>query len=168
MRELSTEEIRSSFVNCPKGEARRMHFPPTMPLLDWEDMDFIGWTDPKAPGRAYMVVDAGDHPVGIALRLPTANRRTDFFKTMTCSFCVTAHPAGGVRLFSAPKPGKAGKRGDTVGLYVCADLACPLYTRGKRESPLIQPSEALTREERVQRLRLNVDRFVGSLLRHGD
>ncbi|WP_017588610.1 FBP domain-containing protein [Nocardiopsis ganjiahuensis] len=167
MRELSSEEIRSSFLNCPKGEAKRMHFPPTMPLLDWEDMDFLGWTDPKAPNRAYLVLDAGEDPLGIALRLPATNRKTDFFKTMTCSFCVTSHPVGGVRMFSAPKPGKAGKRGDTVGLYLCADLACPLYVRGKRESPLIQTVEALTREERIQRLRINVDRFATSFLSHG-
>ncbi|MBR8741505.1 FBP domain-containing protein [Nocardiopsis sp. MG754419] len=168
MLELSPEEIRSSFVNCPKGETRRMHLPTTMPLLDWEDTDFLGWVDPKAPNRAYLVVDAGEHPIGVALRLPNGNRTTDYFTSMTCSFCVTVHPAGGVRLFSAPKPGKAGRQGDTVGLYVCADLACPLYVRGKRESALIQPAETITREERVQRLRVNVDRFATRFLRSAD
>ena len=164
MLELSDEEIRSSFVNCPKGETRRMHYPPTMPLLGWEDTDFLGWIDPKAPNRAYLVIDAGEHPIGVALRLPNSGRKTDFSKSMTCSFCVTVHPAGGVRLFSAPKPGKAGRQGDTVGLYVCADLACSLYARGKRESSLIQPAETIGREERIQRLRLNVDRFVSRFL----
>lgn len=168
MRELTTEEIRSSFVNCPKGEAKRMHFPPTMPLLDWEDTDFLGWTDPKAPNRAYLVVDSGEEPVGVALRLPSGNRKANFFTSMTCSFCVTVHPAGGVRLFSAPKPGRAGKQGDTVGLYVCADLACPLYVRGRRESALIQPAETITREERIQRLRINVNRFATTFLGHGN
>lgn len=164
MLDLSDEEIRSSFVNCPKGETRRMTWPPTMPLLPWEDMDFLGWVDPKAPGRAYLVIDFGERPIGIALRLPNGGPKADFFKSMTCSFCLTVHPAGGVRLFSAPKPGKAGRQGDTVGLYVCADLACPLYARGKRESSLIQPAETIGREERIQRLRLNVDRFVTRFL----
>ncbi|MEU3018641.1 MULTISPECIES: FBP domain-containing protein [unclassified Nocardiopsis] len=164
MRELSHEEIRSSFVNCPKGETQRLTLPTPLPPLDWEDTDFLGWIDPKAPGRAYLVVDSGEHPLGIALRLPTGNRKANFFKSMTCSFCLTVHPAGGVRLFSAPKPGRAGRQGDTVGLYVCADLACPLYVRGKRESALIQPAETITREERVQRLRLNVHRFASSFL----
>ncbi|MFE1168158.1 FBP domain-containing protein [Nocardiopsis sp. NPDC058789] len=168
MRELSHEEIRSSFVNCPKGETKRLSFPATLPVLDWEDTDFLGWTDPKAPGRAYLVIESGEEPLGIALRLPTGNRKANFFKSMTCSFCLTVHPAGGVRLFSAPKPGKAGRQGDTVGLYVCADLACPSYVRGRRESALIQPAETITREERVQRLRLNVDRFASSFLTLGD
>ena len=168
MRELSTEEIRGSFVNCPKGEAKRMHFPTDFPLLPWEDLEFAGWRDPKAPNRAYVVTETGDRVVGIAMRLPTGNRRTNFLKSVACSFCLTVHPSGGVRLFSAPKPGKAGKQGGTVGLYVCDDLACPLYARGKRESALIQPAETITREERVERLRTNVDRFVTGFLAHSD
>jgi len=34
-----------------------------------------------------------------------------------------------VSLFVAPKAGEAGKRGNTVGTYLCADLACSTLIR---------------------------------------
>ena len=32
----------------------------------------------------------------------------------------------------AQRTGKAGQQGNTVGTYVCSDLACSLYMRGKK------------------------------------
>ncbi|MET9796116.1 FBP domain-containing protein [Nocardiopsis alba] len=164
MREATAEEMRSSFVNCSKGETRRMNLPQEAPPLPWEEMEFLGWRDPRAQEHAYLVTDADEGLVGIALRLSSGGRGGGFFRTMACSLCLTVHPSGGVRLFNAPKRGAAGRKGDSVGLYVCEDLACPLYVRGLRTSPLIQPAETITREERVERLRDNLARFVTGFL----
>jgi len=46
-----------------------------------------------------------------------------------CSLCLTTH-TGGVSLLVAPRTGKAGQQGNTVGAYMCSDLACSLYVRG--------------------------------------
>jgi hypothetical protein len=39
-----------------------------------------------------------------------------------CSMCVTTH-TGGVSLMVAPKAGKAGLQGNSVGACICSDLA---------------------------------------------
>ncbi|CAM5597961.1 hypothetical protein SANTM175S_03326 [Streptomyces antimycoticus] len=34
----------------------------------------------------------------------------------------------------APKAGKARQQGNSVGDYICSDLACSLYVRGKKDA----------------------------------
>ena len=41
-----------------------------------------------------------------------------------CNICHTMQPGNQVALFSARRAGDAGRRGDSVGTYVCADLSC--------------------------------------------
>jgi hypothetical protein len=38
-----------------------------------------------------------------------------------------------VSLFVAPKAGASGKKGDTVGTYLCRDLNCPMLIRQKSD-----------------------------------
>ena len=80
-----------------------------------------------------------------------------------CNLCHTGHPAEGVSLFVAPRTGAAGKNGNTVGTYICADLACSLYIRGLRPSTLPQ-GETLSVEARVQRLKGRLAAFVDKAL----
>ncbi|TXS09896.1 FBP domain-containing protein, partial [Streptomyces sp. ms191] len=51
MEPLTDRQIRSSFVNCTKGEASRLRLPLDFAALPWEDLDFLGWVDPGAPLR---------------------------------------------------------------------------------------------------------------------
>lgn len=39
---------------------------------------------------------------------------------------------GEAKRLHVPRTGKAGQQGNSVGAYICGDLACPLYTRGKK------------------------------------
>ena len=67
-----------------------------------------------------------------------------------CSLCLTSH-TGGVTLMVAPKTGKAGQQGNSVGKYICGDLACSLYVRGKKMAGLGgRPPERLTVGEKVR------------------
>jgi hypothetical protein len=57
-----------------------------------------------------------------------------------CSLCHTTQPMTQVSLFSAPKAGAAGEKGDTLGTYICDDLACshiirmaPAYLQAPRD-----------------------------------
>ncbi|HEX4813379.1 MAG TPA: FBP domain-containing protein, partial [Nonomuraea sp.] len=68
MRAIAEHEIRASFVNCTKGEARRLAVPRDLDARPWDDLDFLGWRDPSAPDRAYLVAEHGDRLVGVALR----------------------------------------------------------------------------------------------------
>ncbi|WP_228978240.1 FBP domain-containing protein [Streptomyces sp. DH12] len=164
MEPLTDKQIRASFVNCSKGEAARLKLPADFGDLPWADLDFLGWRDPGAPLRAYLVVPSatpGGDPVGVALRVPERSR-TSAVKSSLCRICLTAHASSGVTLFAAPRAGAAGRDGNTVGLYICADLACPLYVRGRRQPALRTRAaeESLGAEERLDRMRANLLAFV--------
>ena len=163
MRPVRAAEIRSSFVNCSKGEAQRLNLPSDLADRPWSDLDFLGWRDPQAPARGYLVTEQGDRLVGLVLRAPQAGvaRRSSM-----CSLCLTVR-SGGVSLMVAPRAGKAGQGGNSSGTYMCADLACSLYVRGKLSSSGPVVYETLTTEQRVERLATNLDAFLARVLRQG-
>ncbi|MFD6950678.1 hypothetical protein A6A08_14200 [Nocardiopsis sp. TSRI0078] len=161
MRAVTERDIRKSFVNCSQGEAKRLSLPRDMDRLPWEDLDFLGWRDHTAHERAYMVVERDDRLLGVALRLPTV--RTGLRKSV-CSVCLTTHRGQGVTLMTAPKAGKAGRDGNTVGLRMCADFACSLYIRRKKDpGPGGRFEESLTMEEQIERASANLAGFLDRL-----
>ena len=161
MEPLSEKAIRSSFVNCSKGETGRIRLPRDFAGTPWADLDFLGWTDPGAPQRALLVVPGADGPIGVQLRRPEA-RRADAIRSSMCRVCLTGHASSGVTLFVAPLAGAAGRKGNSVGEYLCSDLACSLYLRGKRQPKmrLIRHEETLTLDERIDRAMTNLAAFT--------
>ncbi|MER6300259.1 FBP domain-containing protein [Kitasatospora sp. NPDC001539] len=163
MEPLSDPEIRASFVNCSKGEARRLNLPRGLAELPWEDLDFLGWRDPGAPDRAYLVAPYGGEVVGVTLRSPVIRR--SLTKTNVCSLCITAHAGSGVALLAARRAGAAGREGNTVGTYICADLACSLYVRGLKKSTLVtRPNESVPVEDQIAATVLNLEAFLAQVL----
>jgi hypothetical protein len=80
--------------------------------------------------------------------------------------CMTAHAGSGVSLLVAPKAGAAGRQGNTVGAYMCADLACSLYVRGKKKSELASRfSETLTLDEQIARTLSNLGLFLDQVFK---
>ncbi|HWE89557.1 MAG TPA: FBP domain-containing protein [Pseudonocardiaceae bacterium] len=154
MRPLTEPAIRSSFVNCTKGEAKRLAVPRDLAQRPWADLDFLGWRDPAARERAYLVVER-NRLVGVALRI--APQAQHLRRTM-CSLCLTTHTGGGVSLMTARKAGRTGLQGNSVGAYLCTDLACSLYLRGKKEGTRLH--ESLTLTEQVQRTMANLAGFL--------
>ncbi|MEV1173231.1 FBP domain-containing protein [Nonomuraea sp. NPDC049784] len=163
MNPIAEHDIRTSFVNCSKGEARRLNLPRDLAESPWPDLDFLGWRDPGAPERAYLVTERGGELVGVALRMSQEARRS-FTKSTLCSVCVTPHAGIGVTLFAAPRVGAAGRQGNTVGAYMCADLACSLYVRDKKQTELGTRFESLSVEERIVRAAANLDGFLERVL----
>jgi FBP C-terminal treble-clef zinc-finger len=164
MKPLSERDIRSSFVNCSKGEARRLKVPAGLSELPWPDLDFLGWRDPGAPERAYLVAEHDDRLVGIALRAASAGAR-GFRARSICSLCLTTRTGGGVVLMSARRTGVAGRSGNSVGQYLCSDLACSLYLRGRKQSVGGAVDESLSREEKIARALANLDAFLATITR---
>lgn len=164
MEPLSEIQIRSSFVNCTKGEAARLRLPLDFAELPWQDLDFLGWVDPGAPLRAHLVLPREGGLVGISLRVPSVGR-TSALKSSLCQICLTGHASSGVTLLAAPLAGARGREGNTVGTYICADLACSLYVRGKRVPKLrtTRYEESLTLDERLARMRGNLDAFTSKI-----
>lgn len=158
---LAEPEIRASFVNCSKGEARRLSLPGDLAARPWGDLDFLGWQDPRAPQRRYLVAEHDGVLRGLVLRAPEAGvaRRASM-----CSLCLTVR-SGGVALLVAPRAGRAGQRGHSSGVPMCADLACSLHVRGRVRAGGPVVHETLSVEEKVARLRANLDAFVARVLR---
>ncbi len=161
---LSENQIRSSFVNCTKGEASRLRLPLDFGELPWPDLDFLGWVDPGAPLRAHVVVPRESGPIGVTFRVPGA-KSASAVKSSICQVCLTSHASSGVNLLVAPLAGKRGREGNSVGIYLCEDLACSLYIRGKRQPKLRagRYEETLTLEERVTRTMDNLNGFVAKV-----
>lgn len=157
---LTENQIRAAFVNISKGAAKRVNLPWDLDERPWEDLDYLGWQDPKAPGRSYLVADRGGRVCAIALRTSQSSIGTTR-KTM-CDLCTTV---GSVGLMVAPRAGKAGQRGDTVGTYICAALDCSLFVRDLRSNGTLIMEERLTTVQKAERLMANLDTFMARVLR---
>ncbi len=207
MEPLTEQQIRAAFVNCSKGEAKRLAVPKDLATRPWPDLDFFGWRDPQAADRAYLVIPSGTTPTGIMPTgttptgiMPTSTTPTSVMPTGTtpsnamptgamptggglraialrcptpstihprrsmCSICLTTH-TGGVSLMVAAKAGKEGKLGNTVGTYLCADLACSLYLRGIKELPPgDRLKETITVPEKIARATANLAAFLAKVI----
>jgi hypothetical protein len=154
---LTEAQIRLSFVNCSKGEAKRLTVPKDLTTRAWDDLDYLGWRDPRSPARGYLVAEVDGVLTGVVLRAP--ENTVGHARKSLCSLCLTLH-SGGVALMVAPRAGRSGQRGNSVGTYICSDLACSLYVRGKRDTGTTGMHETLTPEQRAARLRENLGAFV--------
>jgi hypothetical protein len=166
MRPITESDIRRSFVNCSKGEAKRLGVPKNLDELPWDDLDFLGWRDPGAPERGYLVAERDDGGlVGIALRAAPGTSR-GFTARGMCSLCLTTRSSHDVVLMTARRTGEAGRQGNTVGQYLCTDLACSLYIRGKRQPAAgADLDETLSVDEKIARSLVNLAAFVDKVLK---
>lgn len=159
MRMLTESEIRSSFVNCTQGEAKRLPVPHDVDHVPWEHLDFLGWRDGGAADRSYLVLPVDDGLVGITMR--AASRKQGFLRRSMCSLCYTVHGGAGVSLMTARKAGAEGRNGASAGIYICSDLACPLYVRGKKKPALDgRMDETLPMDEQVERMMKHLKTFL--------
>jgi hypothetical protein len=163
VRALTEQEVRRSFVNCSRGEAKELTLPKGFADLDWTELEMLGWRDAKAPLRGYLVVETDDGPIGLSLR--AADTRMSSRTAAMCLLCQTTQPGDAVSLFTARRIGEAGRNGNTVGTYMCADLGCSLRVRTEIP-PWLQdrnPDEVV--RERAEELRERVLGFVDAVRR---
>jgi hypothetical protein len=164
---LTEQQVRRSFLNCSQGEAKGLALPKGFADLDWAALDLPGWRDPKAPLRGYLVVetDTGGaiRPVGIAVR--AAESRMSARTTVMCLLCQTAQSGDAVSLFTARRSGEAGRNGNTVGTYMCADLGCAERVRTEIPPWLQDRDPAEVVAERAAELRERVRGFVDAVRR---
>ena len=161
MQPLTETQIRESFVNTSKGDAERVPMPGLHEVL-WDDREYLGWHDAKAPHRAYLTVWKGDRPVSLVLR--AADRRIRSGISAMCSLCHMPQPGGQVALFSAPRSGESGRKGDTVGTYIRADLNCSAIIRiAPPPAPMQIPPEEIV-QRRIEGLVSRIDAFTDGVL----
>ena len=159
MKAMSEVEIRTAMVNAAPGEAARMPVPGLHEVV-WDDREYLGWRDPSSPSRGYLVAWRDGTPVGIVLRAASTRLQAG---SAICSLCNTPQPASQVTMFSATRAGEAGRRGDSVGTYICADLACSLLIRISPPQ-YVQPSPDDVVAGRAARLATRLDTFVSRIL----
>ncbi len=162
MKPLNETEIRESFVNASKGEIERMPIPGLHEVL-WEDREYLGWRDHRAPLRGYLVHWVDDRPVGIVLRASSVSMRPGI--AAMCSLCHTQQPSGQVTMFSAPRAGQAGRDGNTLGMYICADLACSLLIRIVPPKLPMQPDPQEIVARRAEGLLSRVRNFTADIMK---
>ena len=126
MRELTAEQIRASFVNASDADIERMSLPGLHETV-WSDREFLGWRDPAGSARGYIVHWVDDRPVGIMVRAASSPLRPGI--GAMCSLCHAPQPSTQVVMFSAPRGGEAGRDGNSIGTYICTDLACSIMIR---------------------------------------
>jgi hypothetical protein len=161
VRALTEQQVRRSLVNCSQGEAKALTLPKDFGDLDWTALELLGWRDPKAPLRGYLVVETDEGPVGIAVR--AAESRMSSRTSAMCLLCQTTRSGDTVSLFTARRTGAAGRNGNTVGTYMCADLACSHRVRTEIPPWLQDRDPAEVIAERAAELGERVKGFVAAV-----
>jgi FBP C-terminal treble-clef zinc-finger len=163
---LSEAAIRRSLVNCSRSEAAAVTLPRDLDAFDWASADVLGWRDPRAALRGYLVHEHEGRAVGLALR--AADTRMSSRRSAMCLLCHTVQSAAEISLFTARRVGEAGRNGNTVGTYICADLDCAHRVLAVQPSAqhLDEELQALAVEEQVAGLRQRLRAFTADVLRH--
>lgn len=157
MRPLTPDEIRASFVNVSQRERKAIPLP-ELDGVDWDQLDFLGWRDPKQPLLGYVVALLDDGAVGILLRQAEPPRTR-----AQCSWCEDVQLPHPVVFFSAKRTGEAGRRGDTVGTLVCVGFECSSNVRKLPTLAYLGFDREAERERRILTLRDRVAAFVTNL-----
>jgi treble-clef zinc-finger protein len=162
---LTEAALRRSLVNCSRSEAAAMTPPKDLAELDWASLDVLGWRDAKAELRGYLVHEGDDGVVGLALR--AADTKMSSRRGAMCMLCHTVQPADQISLFTARRMGEAGRNGNTVGTYICADLDCGRRVLGVPQSAALLDEElqTLALAERAEGLRQRLGTFTADVLR---
>lgn len=120
MRPLTEEQVRAAIRNADADEIAEIGMPHDFILTDWDYLDFFAWRDPESSRRAVVIVEQDGVPVGIVLRSSDPSRA----RSGMCNICHTLQPGNQVALLTARRGGAKGRRGDSAGTYICADLSC--------------------------------------------
>lgn len=156
MRPIDERAIRASFINASRKEVSSVSLPQGFADIDFDRIDYLGWSDAKFPRRAYVVTEVDGVLTGALLQ--RAEQRV--LARAQCSWCEDVTLRHDVQLYSARKAGAAGRKGDTIGTLVCAEFDCSHNVR--RLPPLAY--EGFDRETaralRILRLQENVTGFL--------
>lgn len=162
MKPLSAQDIRDSMVNATQGEVERMPLPGLHEVL-WSDREYLGWRDPRAPRRGFLVHWVDDRPIGVMLRAAEGSLRSGI--SAMCSLCRIAQPSDQVSLYTAARAGQAGRDGNTIGTYICADLGCSLIIRILPPASPVQPDPQRVLADRSDGLLNRVRSFTADVLK---
>lgn len=156
MLQLTEQQIRASFINASLRERKSLTLPENFAGLSWENLDFLGWRDPKLPLVGYVVAVLDEKPVGIMFRKADGKIRN----RAQCSWCEDVDLPNDVVFFNAKAGGQAGRDGDTIGMLVCANFECSTNVRMMKSLPYIGFDREAEMLRRISVLRDHVRNFA--------
>ena len=157
---LDSTTIKATVVNASRKVVADITLPADLDTIDWAQLDYLGWIDPKMKRRSYAVVPVDGEPVGIVLRQADASppRRAQ------CSWCRDVKLPNDVVLYSAQRAGAAGRNGDTVAIWICAEFQCSVNVRKLPSMAYIGFYVHAARQERISMLQERSAGFVREIL----
>lgn len=157
---LTASTVTASFANASRKVVSDVTLPPGFDTIDWDRVDYLGWIDPKMKRRAYVVVPVDGEPVGVVLRQADASpgRRAQ------CSWCRDVKLPNEVLLYSAQRAGAAGRNGNTIATWICAEFQCSVNVRKLPSMAYIGFDVAAARQERIEMLQARSAGFVAEVL----
>ena len=153
---LTEKNIRASLINASLSERKTLTLPPNISTLPWDNLDYLGWRDPKIPGIGYVIVELEKGPVGILLRQAKGAIRT----RPQCSWCEDVQLPNDVVFFSTKRAGQAGRNGNTIATLACANFECSANVRKLPSVAYIGFDVEAARLHRIDALRDHVRNFV--------
>jgi hypothetical protein len=156
---LTEREIRESFVNASRKEVSDLTLPPSFDETVWDDLDYLGWRDPKMARRSYIVVPVDGVPVGVVLRQAEASPR----RRAQCTWCQDVTLPNDVVLYTAKRAGASGRAGNTVGTLICDEFQCSKNVRRTLPPAYLGFDVDAAREERIVTLRVRAERFAAEV-----
>lgn len=160
MHSYTRAQIIAAFRGATRSEVKKVTFAANFDTVDFDKLDFYGWTDPKIPRRAYLLIDRPDGPIALLLSRAAVKPRA----RAMCAWCNDVNLTDEAVLYTVRRGGAAGRKGDTIGALICANFGCsrnvrqlpPAYHRGTDLDGL--------RERRVGELGRKVHGFVTEVL----
>lgn len=161
MEKITSQQIRSSFVNASRSETAKLTLPGDFATLAWENMDFLGWRDEKMPLRGYLVIPDDCGLTGVMLRAPEGGAKKN--RSVLCEICRDVFSKEDVLLWVARRAGQAGREGNTVGTLICADFRCPANVRVEPPANAINPDPGEVVKRQIVGLQTRMALFVNRI-----
>jgi len=153
---IAAQELRASFANVSLRERKAIVLPSDFDALPWDDLDYLGWHDPKLPEVGYIVTQLDDGPAGLLLRQSAGRTQS----RPQCSWCEDVTLPNDVVYFTAKRTGAAGRAGNTVATLLCANFECSANVRKLPPVAYTGFDREAARAKRIETLQLRARTFV--------
>jgi hypothetical protein len=156
MQPITEKAIRSSLVNASLRERNNLTLPGNFGELAWDNLDFLGWRDPKYPLLGYAILELDGAPAGVLMRQAEGQVRS----RPQCAWCEDVTLPNDVVFFSAKRGGQSGRNGNTVSTLVCSQFECSVNVRRLPPSAYLGFDAEAARQHRIEVLGERVRAFV--------
>lgn len=153
---ITEKQIRSSFANASLRERKDLTLPIDFDSTDWDNLDYLGWRDPKIPQLGYVFVELDGSPTGILLKQAEANPRA----RAQCSWCEDVQLPNDVVFFSAKRAGASGRNGNTIATLACSRFECSANVRKRPPVAYVGFDVEAARDKRIANLNERVRQFA--------